>query len=272
MFEVFSDRAAAEIERQRYEDTLLKANARLEDAIKLADQANIAKSLFLANMSHEIRTPLNGIMGMIEILEDTTTNTKSKQRLSALRDSSDFLLTILNNILDISKIEAGKMQVFPEVVPIENLVHDLETIWRSKIEQKGISLLVENTLTPEASIETDQGKARQILENIINNAYKFTKTGQISLRISRLTDGQTRFEVKDTGLGIAEDQLPHLFEKFVQLDASTTREMGGSGLGLAICRELSLLIDGQIAVASQEGVGTTFVLDLPGPPADRPAS
>ncbi|HEY3796873.1 MAG TPA: ATP-binding protein [Caulobacteraceae bacterium] len=241
-----------------------------------AEAANAAKSLFLATMSHEIRTPLNGVLGMAQAMAAGELTGEQRERLDVVRQSGETLLGILGDILDFSKIEAGKLD-------LETIDFDLEPVVRSALapftalaEAKGVTLDLD--LNDAAGVYAgDPTRLRQILYNLTSNALKFTAAGEVRLSARRQGD-QLELSVADTGIGIPDDKLAGLFDSFSQVDASTTRRFGGTGLGLAICRRLAELMGGRIAVASEPGQGSLFMVTLPLPwrgaamPAAAPAT
>ncbi len=237
------------------------AEGRLMDAIAAAEAANRAKSQFLATMSHEIRTPLNGVLGMAQAMDANELTPPQRARLKILRESGQGLLSILNDVLDISKIEAGKLELeaveFDLVAIAESARHAFTALAESKDIELGLHV------SPSAFGYTlgDATRVRQIFYNLISNALKFTDRGEVTVRVSR-RGAMVRIEVRDTGIGIAPQDLGRLFEKFEQANASTTRRYGGSGLGLAICRQLAELMGGRISVRSRLGRGTSFVVTL----------
>jgi PAS domain S-box-containing protein len=235
---------------------------RLMQAIAAAEAANTAKSQFLATMSHEIRTPLNGVLGMAQAMDADELSEPQRARLGVIQESGQGLLAILNDVLDISKIEAGKLALDEFAFDIEAIAESARHAFAALAETKGLALRLE--VSPEASgaYLGDATRVRQILYNLISNAVKFTERGAVSVKVARRGQ-RVRFSVSDTGIGIARDDMQRLFQKFEQVDASTTRRFGGSGLGLAICRQLADLMGGEIRARSQAGVGTTFVVSLP---------
>ena len=233
-----------------------------EEAREAARLAGQAKANFLATMSHEIRTPMNGVLGMAQLLRRSAMDGEQRQQVDTLIHSGEFLLSILNDILDISKIDAGKMEV--EALP-QNLAvfaRELIDLWRPTAEQKGLAL--ELTLAeglPERVL-MDGRRVRQVLFNLIGNAVKFTPRGKVALTIG--VQGQDlTFTVRDTGIGIDPAQLPHLFERFSQADETAARQFGGTGLGLAISRQLTEVMGGRLWAVSEPGQGSTFHIVLP---------
>ncbi len=241
----------------------LAATERLEDARRRAEESNRTKSMFLANMSHEIRTPLNGVLGMAEVLEGSITNPAHLRMIGTIRSSGETLLTVLNGILDMSKIEAGKMELEAvPFVPLELLRHT-DTVFSLQAEESGIDFEVTSSVGANRTMLGDPHRIQQILNNLLNNAFKFTEKGRITLKLSCRVGSPMSFEVADTGPGMPEDQAARVFESFVQADGSVTRRYGGTGLGLSIVKELVTLMGGTITLKSVEGKGTTVVVVLP---------
>lgn len=227
-----------------------------------AEKSSRTKSEFLANMSHEIRTPLNGVIGMLEILAETPLTKEQLDFVKSAHISADSLLFLISDILDFSKIEAGKLEFESIDFDLRQLLENLSEIMAVKAYEKNVAffcLIYENVPT---LLRGDPGRLRQIISNLAANAIKFVAEGEITIRVSLKSENRTHarlfFEVKDTGIGIREDQMQHIFESFSQIDASTTRKYGGTGLGLTISRQLTELLDGHIGVESIEGVGSTF--------------
>jgi len=247
---------------KRSERRLKVVNARLKQARDDANAANVAKSSFLATMSHEIRTPLNGVLGMAQAMARDELSDRQRERLGVVRQAGETLLALLNDLLDLSRIEAGRLELEDGLIDVAALMHGAQATFTTLASEKDVSFALD--VAPEAAgvWRGDPTRVRQILYNLVSNAVKFTARGAVRVAVSHGPAGLT-VEVSDTGPGIAADRLGALFNKFVQEDASTTRRFGGSGLGLAICRELAALMDGDISVTSTEGVGSTFTVRLP---------
>jgi signal transduction histidine kinase/CheY-like chemotaxis protein len=237
----------------------------LMDARDAANAANIAKSQFLANMSHEIRTPLNGVLAMAEVMERGELPEPQRERLMIVRQSGEQLLAVLNDVLDLSKIEAGKLELADQDFDLERVVGSVRDSFGALAAEKSLELDVEIDPAAQGAWRGDCDRLRQIFGNLISNAVKFTAAGKVAARFETADAGGLRLSVTDTGIGIPRDKILTLFEKFTQADASTTRQYGGTGLGLAICRELAQLMGGQISVMSEEGKGSTFIVELPFP-------
>ena len=258
-----AERKRVESQVQEYTDKLELMRFDADEARKKAEAANAAKSEFLANMSHELRTPMNGIIGMAEFLLDSSLDDEQRDNAETLHGSSQNLLYILNDILDISKIEAGELDV--ETVPfhVGTAVRQIVQLFLPLASDKGVTLEFHKDDDTPSVVTGDLGKFQQILRNLISNALKFTDKGSITISLNK---GKGRFlniVVQDTGIGIPEDKFDAIFEKFTQADTSVTRQFGGTGLGLAITQQLVELLGGEISVESVVGEGSVFRFELP---------
>ena len=236
------------------------------EAMLAAQAASVAKSEFLAIMSHEIRTPMNGVLGMAQAMSREPLSASQKDKLDVIRQSGEALLAILNDVLDLSKIESGRLELEQQPFDLDLVAQGCHATFTGLANAKGLSFGL--TIAPEAhgAYVGDSARVRQVLYNLISNAVKFTAEGHVRVAIEGLDPG-IRIRVIDTGVGIPADRLDKLFAKFVQADSSTTRQFGGTGLGLAICRELAEAMGGSIRVSSIEGEGSCFTVDLPLPRA-----
>ena len=248
---------------------LKKMQERLRAARDAAESASRAKSSFLANMSHEIRTPMNGIIGLTDLLATSNLDTVQGQYVEHVRSSAAALLTVINDILDHSKIEAGKLLIETYVFDLRRLLGELTFSFGQAAEQKSLDFRA--TISPNVPqfVRGDANRLRQVLSNFLGNAVKFTENGKIELRVIPLTNPSKpdwmRFEVEDTGIGIADELLGRLFTPFEQADSSTTRKFGGTGLGLSIAQKLLKLMGGDVDCRSQRNVGSVFGCELPLP-------
>ena len=263
---------------QRLLHKLEDEHARADQALKKAEAADNAKSEFLANMSHEIRTPMNGVMGMAELLAKTELNARQKTFTDIIVKSGASLLTIINDILDFSKIDAGQMELDPAPFKLGEAIEDVAALVSSRVVEKDIELIVRISPDMPAWLIGDAGRVRQVVTNVIGNAIKFTEAGHVYVNAyvtgfsgeagkkGDAAEGSwamVRIEVEDTGIGIPESQLGKVFEKFSQVDGSSSRDHEGTGLGLSIASSLVELMGGKMGVLSEEGTGSTFWIEVP---------
>ena len=270
LLQTLVDSAAVAIGNARFIDETQQAREDAEDA-------NRTNSKFLANMSHELRTPLNAIIGYSEMLQEEAAEQENDDfgpDLERINGAGKHLLGLINDVLDISKIEAGAMDIYLETFPVAEMIQDVQATIQPLVEKNSNSLEID---CPDSvgSIHSDVTKVKQGMFNLLSNATKFTEQGKISLRISKVTEEGAEwvnFAVADTGIGMTEEQMGGLFQAFAQAEASTSRRFGGTGLGLAITRHFCQMMGGEVLVESEAGVGSTFTMRLPVAAAEIPAA
>jgi signal transduction histidine kinase/ActR/RegA family two-component response regulator len=254
----------------------MRSAAELAEAQRVAVAANAAKSEFLAVMSHEVRTPLNGVLGMARALQRTPLDSRQQRYVETMLRSGDTLITMLNDVLDMSKIEAGRMDLEVAAFDLRKMADDVVDLWAEAAAAKHLALSPDCDPDLPPRVLGDETRVRQIVMNLVSNALKFTEEGSVRLRMRAAPgadgDGGVEIAVVDTGIGLTPEQMANLFQPFVQAEASTSRKYGGTGLGLAICRELATRMGGRVDVDSEFGRGSTFTvwLPLPGAEAEEP--
>lgn len=244
---------------------LKRNNLSYQEAANRAQKASEAKSLFLATMSHELRTPMNGVLGIAQIIKEDSQSADTRKQAQIIIDSGQHLVTILNDILDFSKVEQGKMELELSPFSVTDVVTHLDKTLTPLATDKGISFVIKDNIPTNIQLIGDSARTRQILFNLAGNAVKFTESGKVEVEfeIAPTTPPSVNIMVSDTGIGIAEDKVDHIFTAFEQAELSTTRKFGGTGLGLSIVKQLVELMGGTIDVSSQLNVGTRFTISLP---------
>ena len=254
-FPIALARISTQIGRKRADEALRKA-------MLDAQAASRAKSEFLANMSHEIRTPLNGVLGVAQVLSRTRLDEQQKQLLGVIADSADTLNRLLADLLDLAQAEAGRFVLRPEPFDLGEAVRWAAAMWEAKARQKNLAFKLYVSPHADTVVNGDAVRLKQILTNLLSNAVKFTEEGEVRLNVY-VSEGVHRFEVCDTGLGMKEEDISRLFQRFEQADGSMTRRFGGSGLGLAIASDLAALMGGSLTCSSVPGRGSVFTLEVP---------
>jgi len=251
----------------RVEDRDNRLSEIIEELTKARDAAEAsaqAKTSFLANMSHEVRTPMNGIVGLIDLVKLEGLNARQDAWVASMARSADALLTIIDDILDFTRIEAGQLEIRPSVFELEPCISSVKALFADQIKRRGIELRVDIAENAPTVLVADQGRVRQILLNLVGNAFKFTEEGHITIAATSTDNtSRLRFEVIDTGIGIAEDQHDIVFSRFQQIETGLTRRYGGAGLGLSICSQLVSLMGGDIGFESEPNKGSCFWFEIP---------
>jgi signal transduction histidine kinase/CheY-like chemotaxis protein len=254
----------------------IRESAELARAKTVAEEANQLKSEFLANMSHEMRTPMNGVLGMSELLRTTPLDREQREFIETIYQSASSLLVVINDVLDISRIEAGKLELWPQASDLHSIVTGVVRLMQPKAKEKSLQLDWSIEESTPRWLMCDAGRVRQVLLNLVGNAVKFTEHGSVAIRVEFRDEENGSpgilFTVTDTGIGIPENLQGRLFRAFVQADGSTTRKYGGSGLGLSICSQLVSLMNGKVGMSSRAGAGSTFWFCIPYQACDAPAA
>ncbi|MBK1716032.1 histidine kinase, partial [Rubrivivax gelatinosus] len=239
---------------------------------EVASQASVAKSAFLANVSHEIRTPLNAVMGVADLMATTPLSPEQRRHVEVFRHAGQTLGALIDDLLDLGKIEAGKLELHPEAFELRASVAAVEALLRPRAGLKGLAFELDIAPEVPAWVLGDRRRLEQALTNLVGNAIKFTASGRVALRLGVAASGALEFEVEDTGIGIAPEQQKLIFEPFVQADDRVSRDYGGTGLGLAITRATAQQMGGSVRLRSRPGQGSSFTLTLPLPQALAPAA
>jgi signal transduction histidine kinase len=248
---------------------LKQQSERLQEAVAHAEAASRAKNQFLSNMSHEIRTPLNGVLGLAHVLARTRLDAQQTKLVDTVIQSAVVLERLLSDVLDLARIESGRLELRSETFSLEDLVSGAAAAFEPSAADKGLRLTVDAPPQARGPVVGDPVRLRQVVGNLLSNAVKFTAEGAVTVTVRRENDGWTRIGVADTGIGFPPEDTDRLFERFVQADGSITRRFGGSGLGLSICRELVGMMGGQIGASGQPGQGAEFWIRVPLPRARR---
>jgi signal transduction histidine kinase/CheY-like chemotaxis protein len=262
---------------RNYQSRLFASQALRWDAVahqQAAERANAAKTTFLANMSHEVRTPMNGVMGAANVLLKTPLDPQQRELVELILDSGGLMLNVVNDVLELSRIEAGRLEITPEATAMPILLQRAANLWAPKATEKGLTQCVEIDEAAPAQAMVDANRLKQVVFNLLSNAIKFTEVGTVTLRYTTASGAggkRLAIEVADTGRGMTPAVLERIFTPFEQGDASVTRKYGGSGIGLSVCRKLSEAMGGAITVASTKDAGSTFRVELPWNPVAAPA-
>ncbi|MFC3853546.1 response regulator [Salinispirillum marinum] len=241
-----------------------------QHALEVARESILAKERFLANMSHELRTPLNAIHGTVELLKSQPLDDRTLRQLDTIHQSSRFLLYLINDILDLARLNAGKMHMDEALFDLDHLLQSVCDLYRATNDSKEIDLVIDVAPDVPVYVRGDESRLKQVLANLLSNAYKFTEEGSICIEVRRATDDLLKFAVIDTGIGVAPEKQSTIFDAFIQADDSTARRYGGAGLGLQICTRLVNMMRGRLHVVSEPAAGSTFYFTIPLPADGRP--